>query len=103
MTIYRTLETDGVPAPSDFELEAPDQHNGRMTFAQYCDAVAIYGPSRDLFREDVERGIDRMEMAGIHIPEPLRLNRWAWYQRWNAVLARDECETALGARNAGTW
>ena len=100
MTIY-TDDLATLPAPSNIELAAMDHHN-RMTFAEYCDAVAIYGPSRDLFREDVERGIDRMELAGIHIPEPLRLNRWAWYQRWNAVLARDECETALGARNAGT-
>ena len=90
-----------LPAPSDIELEAMDRHNGHMTFAEYCDAVGIYDRSRDLFRAEINRGIDRMEAAGIDVPEPLRLSRWAWYQRWNWVLARDEQQAEMGARYAG--
>ena len=103
MTTY-TDDLTTLPAPSNIELEALDRardHNGRMTFAEYCDAVAIHGPSRDRFREEVQRAINRMEAAGIQIPEPLRLRRWAWYQRWNMVLAQDDRETEMGARYAG--
>ena len=101
MTIHIHDNTLPPAAIAPLELAAMDQHNGRMTFAQYCDAVAIYGPSRDLFREDVEHGIDRMEAAGIHVPEPLRLMRWAWDQRWDTVLAQDQRQTEIGARYAG--
>ena len=63
--------------------------------------MAIYGPSRDLFREDVNRDIDRMEAAGTHVPDPFRLRRWAWDQRWDTVLAQDQRQTEMGARYAG--
>ena len=87
----------------DADTTAPDpRDNGDlMTLAQYCDAVAIYGPTRTRLIQYVGREMDRMEARGHDVPEPWRRTRWDWYRDYNAVLALDEREAEMGARYAG--
>jgi len=105
MTIFLD-EFTALPAPSDVELEAMDRRNrdngDLMTLAQYCDAVAIHGPTRTRLIQYVGREMDRMEARGHDVPEPWRRTRWDWYRDYNAVLALDERETEMGARYAGS-
>jgi len=84
----------------DADTTAPDpRDNGDlMTLAQYCDAVAIYGPTRTRLIQYVDRALDRMEARGHNVPEPRYRTRWDWYRDYNAVLARDERETMEDAR-----
>ena len=87
----------------DADTTAPDpRDNGDlMTLAEYCDAVAIYGPTRTRLIQYVDCAMDRMEARGHDVPEPWRRTRWDWYRDYNAVLAQDDRETEMGARYAG--
>jgi len=86
---------------ADTTAQDPRDNGDLMTLAQYCDAVAIYGPTRTRLIQYVDCAIDQMEAAGVCVPEPWRRTRWDWYRDYNAVLALDEREAEMGARYAG--
>jgi len=101
MIVYQQgFETDGVPPPSDFELEAMDRnHETTISFNQFI-AIAA--------KQHV--GINSEREAFWHFANPgdIATDRserhwWACWARFcQQQDARDEHETMLDVRYAGT-
>ena len=91
MTTYHTY--DAPPAPSDFELQAPDPRNDKPTtrcgFNYYCRLRHVNG-DRDRFHAYLERE----ERNG----QTLQL--WQWDSLLEMYEAQDERDTMLDARYA---